>query len=294
MKPFGEFILRSQRNAALLALAFAALPIFNWLAVIIMALVTLRKGVQAGGIILLCVILPAVVWMLIDQSQLAVFNVALGAVVVWLLAAVLYKTYSWTWVLVAAALIAMVAIAILHGYIDNINAWWQQKMLSYLQAVNTDMQVDVTQQKAAILQLAKIATGIQAGAILLINAVWLVMARYWQAVLFNPGKLRSELHGIRMPQWTSLLLVVIVGLAALTKWPVIIDMLPALMVVFALAGLSLAHFIVAARQLHWILLLVFYAALIFALPYMGVALVMIALSDSLFNIRSRYTKQTSK
>jgi hypothetical protein len=292
MQPFGQFIMRSRRNAGLLALAFAILPLLNWAAIVIMALVTLRRGAKEGALILACVLLPGIVWVMLSKNQTMLLNMVVGSILVWILAWVLHRSHSWSLTLLVGAGIAIVIIVCLHSYIDGINAWWQAKMATYLNAAGSEMQMDTTAQQATIMKLAKIATGLQAAAVLLIDLLWLIMARYWQAVLYNPGKLRGELHTICLPKWSSVVLIVIALLAWLTAWPQLIDILPVVAVVFALAGLSVVHYVIYARKMNWILLVLLYLVLIFALPYMVVALVIVAMCDSWLNLRKRYVTKT--
>ena len=288
MNVFGAFLMRSRRNAGILAFVFALLPFLNWLSVVIMALVTLRKGAKEGLLILICVLLPIGVLAVISGNFVIVYNLLVMAIIVWLLATVLHYTHHWSVVLLVGIGLGIVGIVAIHGYIDNINLWWQQRMLVYLQQVGADTHVNTVQQKQMILHLSKIATGIQAAILLAINLLWLLLARYWQAVLYNPGALHSELHAIRMPRWSSMILILIGLVAVLTQLPLVIDLLPLLLLAFVLAGLSLIHFIVALRQLHWGWLVFFYLVLIFALPYVGMALIVLALADSLLNLRQRY------
>lgn len=291
MKPFGEFIMRSQRNAGLLALVFALLPFLNWLSVIIMALVTLRRGAKQGFLILICVLLPSVVWLFISKNDTVLLNIIVGATVVWILASVLHKTHSWSYVLLAGAFIGAVVIVALHGSINDMNAWWAHKMSSYMQSAGKEMEIDTSAQQAMIAQLAKFATGLQAAAIFLVDIVWLAVARYWQALLYNQGQLRPELYKIQLPKWSTVVLVIVGLIAYATKMPMLIDMLPMLFVAYTLAGISLVHFVVSARKVSWLWLVLLYAGLVFALPYMVAALVIVAICDSWFNLRRLYATQ---
>ncbi len=283
--------MRSRRNAGLLALLFAVLPLLNWVALVIMALVTLRRGPKEGAYILGIVLLPGVVWVMSTNNQTILLDMVAGAIIVWLLAAVLHRTHNWSVVLLTGAIIGMLVIIGLHAYIVDINAWWQAKMLGLMQAASTEMNLDMALQKANIERIANIATGLQAAAIFMGDLLWLAIARHWQSVLYNPGKLQLELHNIRMPKWASVLLVVLLLLAWLTNEPSLIDGIPILMVAFALAGLSLLHFVVKARKLPWIWLVVLYLAVALSLPYMVVILSVIALVDSFLNLRGRYVSQ---
>ena len=288
MKPFGAFLMRSRRNAGILAFAFALLPILNWLSIIITLLVTLRKGAQEGVWILSCTLLPLCVLAFTVGRLAVIYNMLIPILVVWGLALVLRSTHNWASVLLIGAGVGVIAIVVLHSYIANIDAWWQHKMLSYLQQLSVGINVDTMQQKQTILHLSKIATGLQIAVLLLMNLLWLLLARCWQAILYNPGALRGELQAIRIPRWVSVVLLLVLVMVLLIKQPLLIDLLPVLLLPFMLAGLSLFHFIIAVRKMHWLWLFVFYIALLFAFPYIGMALVLLALVDSGLNLRQRY------
>lgn len=215
----------------------------------------------------------------------------MGATVVWILASVLHKTHSWSYVLLAGAFIGAVVIVALHGSINDMNAWWAHKMSSYMQSAGKEMEIDTSAQQAMIAQLAKFATGLQAAAIFLVDIVWLAVARYWQALLYNQGQLRPELYKIQLPKWSTVVLVIVGLIAYATKMPMLIDMLPMLFVAYTLAGISLVHFVVSARKVSWLWLVLLYAGLVFALPYMVAALVIVAICDSWFNLRRLYATQ---
>ncbi len=291
MQPFGHWLLRSRKNAIGLALVCALLPFLSWLAVIILALVTLRLGAKEGAVILLFIVIPQVGFALYGHSNMMVYNLFAGAIMVYVLAAVLRGSHNWALVLIIGVAIALAVILIIHGSIDNINHWWEQKMLSYLQELKSNVAVDSTEQQASILRLAKFATGLQAAILLLVDFVWLMIARYWQSLLFNPGKFQSEIQNIRLPKWCGAVLVSIMALSYFSEWPVLMDFMPIMLVPFIIAGLSLTHFVVKVRQANMFWLILCYIALALFLPYMGMALVLIAITDSVMNLRLRYREQ---
>jgi hypothetical protein len=290
MKTFGAFLMRGRAQACLMAVLFASLPLLNWLGLVIVALVTLRKGKQEGCWVLLCVILPAIVFAVLGHIVLPLINGVLSAILVWILALILRDKANWSYVLVIAGCVGVVSVLAIHGYANDINQWWQQKMLASMQAVNAEISLDTAQQGQIIKILAPIATGIQVGLVLLMSLGWLVLARNWQASLYNPGQLRPELQAIRMPIWSGMLIIILVAVTLLTQWMTCIDLLPVVLLPFLLAGLSLVHFMVQARKLSWIWLVLFYVFMVLFLPYVAGAIVILALLDSWMNLRVKFKR----
>ncbi len=287
MKPFGLFIMRNRLNAVLLALAFAAVPLFNWLAMIIMALVTLRKGPKEGALIAVVAFVPAIVYgILSNLATLPYVFLTLGSL--WLLAVALRSTQTWSAVLLVGALIALVIIVGMHWYLGDVAAWWQQKMLSYLQQAGKEIALNTDDQTSLIKRMSVFGLGLQIAVLLLVGLMWLMLARFWQAVLYNPGALRPELCNVRLPVWSAVAVVILSAAALLTQAGVLLDFMPVLALCFALAGLSVTHFVLTRQKRSWIWFVLMYVALFFLLPYMLVALIVIALSDSFFNVRRRY------
>ena len=287
MKPFGLFIMRNRLNAMLLALAFAALPLLNWLAMIIMAMVTLRKGSKEGGIVALVAFVPAVVYGVLSNWATVPYAF-LTLATLWLFATVLRTTQTWSAVLLVGALIALVIIVRMHWYLGDVATWWQQKMLSYLQQAGKEVSFNTDQQETLIKRIAVFGLGLQISVLLLVALMWLLLARLWQAVLYNPGALRSELCSIRFPIWSAVVMILISVIGLLTQWSLLLDFVPVLALCFALAGLSVTHFVLNRQKRSWVWFLLIYTALFFLLPYLLVVLIIIALGDSFFNVRRRY------
>ena len=290
MKPFGEFLMRNRWNAALLALVFAAVPFLNWLAMIIMSLVTLRKGAKEGIFVLVFALVPSIVYGIFGDWTVAYYAIP-AAFALWVLASVLHATHNWTWVLLAGVLITLFILAGMHLYMDDVNAWWQQKMMAYMQQAGKEVALSTEQQAVLMERMAVIGLGLQAALLLLVDLVWLCFARYWQALIYNPGKLQSELYSVRMPIWASIMMVLLCAVAWGLRVGIIVDIMPSLLLCFALAGLSVMHYMIKARQRSWIWFLLMYLAMFFLLPYMLVALLVVAVSDSVFNLRRRVTPQ---
>ena len=127
--------------------------------------------------------------------------------------------------------------------------------------------------------------GLLAWMIALTVVCGLFVARWWQALLFNPGGFREEFHGFRLDQRAALILfaIVVAGVALpreYTPWMELLS-LPLL-----IAGVALVHSSVALMNWggHWLGLM--YFGLFFIGPT-GTVLVGLGLVDSILNLRSR-------
>jgi len=128
------------------------------------------------------------------------------------------------------------------------------------------------------------------GLIALILAVSALMslfvARWWQALLYNPGGFAEEFHGLRLqPAVAGFLLLAVIGATRLPNgyefWAELVA------VPLLLAGLALVHHVVKFLQAGRQWLVFMYVGLIFFGPSVGVLLVGLGFADSVMNLRSR-------
>jgi hypothetical protein len=145
-------------------------------------------------------------------------------------------------------------------------------------------------------QAAKVMTGAHILITLLASLLSLLIARWWQASLYNPRGLRQELLQIRFGVLETVLLGV-VALFALTDISatgkaIAIDIIPVIGILFVLAGLSLVHRFIAIVKKPWVGVLIFYGLLLVVeFRYMILLLVSLALVDSLINLNARLIKR---
>jgi hypothetical protein len=286
MKPFGLFLMRNRLGAAALVFVLAAVPFLNWLALIILALMTLRKGARDSFLLLILACIPSLVYALLGNNSILLYGLP-ALLALWLFGLVLRTTYSWSWVLLTATLVGVISVLCMHLYIGDASAWWQQKTLLYLQQLDSEMQVSSEKQALAIEHIANYGLGLQIAMLLLVNLVWLGFARFWQSVLFNPGQFQPEIYNIRLPVWAVVALMFIALMAFLTN---LLDLLPLIGLCLLLAGLSVTHFILKTQKRSWIWIALLYISTIFLMQYFCVALAMIAICDSGLNLRQRVGK----
>jgi peptidoglycan/LPS O-acetylase OafA/YrhL len=113
-----------------------------------------------------------------------------------------------------------------------------------------------------------------------------LLARYWQASLYNPGGFRDEFHRLRLPPQLALLLLA-VGLLLALLGPEYRVWIALIVLPFAIAGIALVHGIAGLK--HWgrgpVVML--YLAWFFLLGLMTATLFLLALADSWLDFRGR-------
>ena len=119
----------------------------------------------------------------------------------------------------------------------------------------------------------------------LVFTVCLMIGRFWQALLYNPGGFRQEFHNLRMDPRVMVVLLALVlaglaGLEPLQSWALVFCVIP------GLCGLAVAHYVVAARKLANGWLVMTYLLALLATPL----IVVVGFIDSWFNLRKRITQ----
>lgn len=286
---FASYVMRGRRQAVIVGLLFTILPLFGWVSNVIVSLVTLRKGAKEGAIVLLWIILPAVVVASLGNRLIILYGIIGGSLFTYVLALVLRQTQSWKAVLTASLLLGLLAVLLVHAWIPNITEVWVNQFGHY--ALMVKNQFNVVVDTARLQFFAKFATGFQVAFITLSGLINLILARGFQSMLYNPGKLRPELKTVRLSLWEVLILLLI-GLSSFLGIVMAQDAISVVGLIFILAGLSVVHALADLRNVanKWIFL--FYVLLVVFFPYVAAALVIFAVIDSMFNLRYRLKRNT--
>jgi len=303
---FGDFVLKNRRNPAILVLIFSSIPLMGWMSTLIVALITLRKGAIEGAWILLFAIIPHAAWgFATGHPEFIIIDVVLGLGFVWFASLVLRSTASWATTLEATAFFAVAVICLAHWYFVDIAAFWISKMQEYLHFLQsatdkmTAAQLTSVKNFALLLQdkprvdlIASVLTGLFTGLLLFSNLFNVLVARWWQSSMFNPGGLSRELRGIRLSYIGLGLLFVVFGLAAL-KFTIAKDLVFIVVLLFFLAGLSVMHALLNTTKKPLVWLVISYIAIMLTLPASLLIIMVLAISDILFDFRKKMAKKLS-
>jgi hypothetical protein len=285
----GEWLLAKDIHAAIIALVCTLLPLIglpgDFCVSIVVALITLRKGPLSGLFVLAWVALPAIA--LMYWHDLGTFDVLLArSAVVWLMAAILHKTASWKLVLYALAAVGVLVVIGFHSVIGDVGLWWSKRISSLLMEVLKEAPLQAQEVQSVTQRIASIATGLVMFVSSLVLFLQLLIARYWQASLFNPRGLRKEALNLRVgPLMTMLLLAALIG--SLMHIGLFIDCLPVLILPFLVAGMSLLHMMVHHKD-SGRFALVFLYVVAFFMPYVLLLVALIGAADSWLDFRVRY------
>lgn len=295
MIALGNYLVRSRLNGIWPTLLLALLPLLGlptfWLAMLLLAFITLRRGAAEGGLLLLALLLPLALFFS-RVPLLMALPYALGALISWLLASILHKTHNWSLLLKASLLSAVMAVVVIYLINPDVAAWWQQMLSHFMQQMQSRLSQPATAEDWQMLQqlinrFAALFTGIAVGYYLLHALVVLLVARWWQALVFNPGGFSKEWLALRLDRWAALSLLIVTTIALLSRQHFVINLCIAMLFPFALAGTSLVHARIK-RQFNEraiFFLFFFYGLLLLTLKYSLVLLALLAVVDGFYRLR---------
>jgi hypothetical protein len=293
LRKLGDFLLAKERNATMVALIFILLPLLKIplgsVAAIIVAFVTLARGAKAGFWVVVWIALPAI--SLLYLKQVGGFDtLLLYGVVAWGAAIILRRYASWSLVLEAGTLLGIVVIVALHLIVPDLQQWWAGVINNTIkELIKLNVWTLPTKETTLLVKrMAPLATGVSAFRMLSWSLILTLFARWWFIAIKQPGTLRDELLSIRAG--LSIVVVAAVSiLGALFRVGVFLDILPLLALPFAVAGLSLLHFLANKNRALLVPLILIYVGFLF-LPLFAIivlTLVLLGLTDSLANFRKR-------
>ena len=284
MRALAEFVMRGRTQAIAVAALAVSTQLLAIIGVAVVGLVTLRRGARDGAIVMVWAQLPALLYAVLFADVSAVMAL-LGVTAA---AAMLRSSRSWP----VALLVAVGAGVISALLFETVAASYVQQWLGSVQQLFGEF---AKQNPAGAAQLPAMSASMVSGALgwgtCSSVVVSLVLARWWQAQLYNPGGFRSEFHELRLPPVMALgLLAAAIGITAIggdyAFWALIFT------VPLGIAGLALVHGVVGRMQWGRGALVGVYLALLL-IGWAKFILLLMALVDSFVNIRARLKPRTS-
>jgi hypothetical protein len=301
LRGIAEFAMRGRWYAAfaaaLLSLSAMILPPLTYLASGVLALTTLRMGPKEGAQV---VVASTVIFTLFASWLLGQFEIAFVFLLSsWLpvFVAVLVLGYSRSLAksILAAAGLGMAFALAIHVFVAEPNQWWYELMQPFMtmlqQQPNWTLSAGDTHTVFA--QLSGMMTGFVAAGVTFNVVVGLLIGRAWQAMLYNPGGFADEFRKLKLGKAAALFAVVVMAISLLPiseHLPLLLDFLPAVLVAFAIQGLSIVHAIVKFRQKHAFWLVIVYILLVIMMPQMMMILATVGVLEQWMNFRRHITE----
>lgn len=296
------FVMRSRLHAAGAAALFSIvgwllpvlLPAASCLSGAVVGLVSLRQRPGQG---LIVIGLAAVGIALATAAGYgtpmpAVATIAVVWLPVWLCALVLRYGRNQGTMLLTVALVAALFAGGVRLVTGDATVWWRSLLehaVSAAKARGGGPAVDAAGLDAA----AAILNSMVAASIAVTLAVTVLMARWCQALLYNPGGFGREFRALRMPRWpvlgaaAAVLGAIAAGSAAPSVAGFARDLLWIGAAVLMFQGLALVHYQAEALRVGRGWLAALYVVLVLQPQYVGLALAVTGFADAMLDFRTR-------
>ena len=279
MRALAEFIMRGRMQASVVAIVGSWFPLISPATV---ALVGLRRGAQDGMLVLLWAALPALATLFVgDLGLLMTLFTLAGLLTTFAVALMLSSQFSWS-----QSLIGLVVLSSCFGLLLNLLTPDSIQMVMNLLVEKLE-QIKAQADQAPVIMMPSLAfvIGLISYVIAINSVLSLLLARWWQATLYNPGGFQAEFHLLRLGPVQTLICIAAMVFCWLQgehyqTWLSLIG-LPLL-----LAGIALVHHVVNIRNTGGQWLVLFYLMLLLFSPLVLVLMAVAAL-DTWINFRAR-------
>ncbi len=295
MRVVADFAMQGRWRAVGAVVALGALGVFippiAILSGAVVALVALRLGLSQAVFVagIGALILGALVFVMMGASP--VLGVT-GGIAQWLpvaaLAEVLRRSVSWSVTLSAAAAVAGLLILMARAFVPDLEQAWIGVGMQMLAPFVEDAELGAADLEAALAAIAPVLTGLLAGILMLSMILSVVIARYWQALLYNPGAFGPEFRSLQMGRTLSIAVVVLALAGQFLNLPIALELAFILGVLFFLQGLAVMHGLTHAQNMSSFWLVGMYVLLVLALPQMFLLIVALGVIDGTVRLRERW------
>jgi len=280
-KALAQYVMRGRLQAIVIALIGSWVP---FISLGVLGLVTLRRGWQEGLLVTMWASLPAFIALWMGQvatpmalASIAVYFVGYAA------SCTLRTTIAWHSAFIVSLCGAALSAVLIVSVIDDVSADFSAFFASLLQVPDGESAADIKQFIEGWTPIR--AAGMIAYWVGLSSVVGLLLARWWQALLYNPGGFQKEFHHMRLPISVAVLSAILAafGFSAGTQYEFWSGLLALPLLI---ASLGLAHWLLARFKLGKAAVVALYIALLLV-PLSGLILMALALQDAVFGVRDK-------
>tara|TARA_R110000772_G_scaffold91992_5_gene188588 strand:- start:1100 stop:1930 length:831 start_codon:yes stop_codon:yes gene_type:complete len=274
MRGLAGYAMHGRRQAIIVVLLTGIFPLVYCLSAAVVGLVNLRKNATEGLLILLWSLIPAGIYWILGDSQPLILMLSVAV-----LAQALKYLESWSKVIMLGTVL---------GILAQLSLVWQGEYVAQLTSMMNE--VIILQESQGVVydytadELVGLLLGFYGAYHFAIVISCLVLARWWQARLYNPGGFKHEFHQLRLEPGFAILLTGFI-IAALAGVPPLSSWLAILCIPPLLGGLALLHYMVAYKKLSLSWIVMAWLAALFISPLV----ILLGLLDSVMNFRKRIT-----
>ena len=293
MRPLAAFIMAGRLQAVTVTVGFALLSLFlpplALLSGAAVGLVALRAGTAQGLIVLALggLALTLLVFPLTGQPLTGASYALTQWLPVVVLASVLRQTTSWSLTLQAAVLLGVLAVLGAHLIVPDLVAIWLELLNQLVRPVFEQSGMAAAEIDQLLAVSASVMTGVVGGFTVLGIILTLLVARVWQAMLYNPGGFRQEFHGLRVGKWPALATLALLLVAAVVQSAVLAELAIVMLGVFFLQGVAVVHGLVGKLNWHMGALVAMYVALVLLFLHVAALLTGLGVIDNFADFRNR-------
>ncbi len=301
MKAMATYVMRGRLQAIMVIGLFAVLsmmlPPLSYISGGALALVALRKGQAEGAIIALIAsaLLAVISFITMGNGIIALVY----AVVVWLpillLSMILRSTISLGLSVVVAASFSIIALLGFHLAVGNTVEWWDGILAKMLEEAARQQGMDMMSTQGMLLENAsQLMTAIMAAAFFTSMVISLMLGRWWQSLLYNPGGFQQEFHQFRLDKVFASIsaLVLLWAVAAASMGSLAMDAAFVVCACASIAGIALIHHWVKTKQVNKAWLILLYLLLAFIAPQILLLLAILGFADAWLDFRKFYQNKT--
>ena len=290
-----RFIMAGPSQAALVASVTAILalilPPLAWISGGVIAMIVLhlgpRRGMQLIGFAGLAVMVLG--WIVIGTPVLAFSMIMLLWLPVWLAAVVLYRTVSLALALQLITAMALLFVLVLQLFYSDLHVALSQEFAGIIQPMIDQQPTEQARQNlvAALDTVLPLLPGLLAMGVMMGAVLSLLLGRWWQSALYNPGGLSREFNELRLGKVPAIVSMILLGVAMLTGNMLVTMLMLVILVLYLIQGLAMVHGLLALKQANkfWLVGLYFFIFIMPQLVILPVAAV--GLTDAWIDYRQR-------
>lgn len=295
-----RYALKGVSQAALVAAALAIFGLLlppvttpaGWISSAVIGLVTLVHGHRQGMLVMVISVIGSAVFagLIFGVPHIAIYFGLMTWLPVWIAALVLRQTVSLALSVQSITGMSLFGVIVTYVLFPEYAEFWRGQFDLIVAEVAKASQLDASQLtelnefKELVLALFP---GLIASGIMFATILSLLLARWWQAMFYNPGGFSTEYRNLDLGNSMALFTVGLCVAAVLMQTDITYSLLLVLSFVYMMQGSSIMHAVFASKQLNAVWLYLVYILMLF-IPQLAVLLAFIGLVDTWIDIRRRF------